>query len=192
MELEAFISKLESLKTEVLENVMFNASIPAMNLTLAKFENRIFKDGKDSNGNDLSAYSNKKGYYTKEQFVKKGAFKSKKKTMKIERGYEELRSIQGRSTKKNLDYTGSLRSGIKLRFDRDKMESIIGIDASEYENNSKRKSKSEKNKISESKKAKYLEEQEGTKIFTLSEQEVETLKNNLEKGVAYELKILIN
>ena len=74
----------------------------------------------------MGGYSTKPSYYSKEEFVRKSAFKPqgkptkdgkvrKGKTMFLAGGYSEFRDIQGRKTDhKNLKLTGSLEAGINV------------------------------------------------------------------------------
>jgi len=92
----------------------------------SQYKNRIFDNGKDSTGQSIGEYSKEPGYYSKESFVRKGAFKgvgkpnkegarrTKNKTMYIAGGYSEFRAIQGRQNNHvNLKLSGSMERAFK-------------------------------------------------------------------------------
>jgi len=90
----------------------------------AEHKERIFGRGLATDGTPMPGYSSEPGYYSKDKFIRKGAFKPLGKpnkegkrnvntTMFIQGGYSELREIQGRTTEvKNLKYSGSLEKNI--------------------------------------------------------------------------------
>lgn len=55
------------------------AVVQSMTELLGDFKQRVFVDGLDSEGNKLGTYSEKPNYYTKDQFVRKSAFKAQGK-----------------------------------------------------------------------------------------------------------------
>lgn len=92
----------------------------------AMYKRRIFDNGLKSDGSQIGEYSNESGYYSKDKFIRKAAFKphgkpnadgakrTKNKTMFIAGGYSEFRSIQGRETKHiNFKYSGSEERAFK-------------------------------------------------------------------------------
>lgn len=108
----------ERIKEEMNSRILFAAGL-AME---AEMKDRIFGEGKDINGNSIGVYSVKPGYFSKDQFVRLGAFKpqgkngfvgekivqtapgkfkvkkEKPKTMYLKEGYKEFRDVQGRQT----------------------------------------------------------------------------------------------
>lgn len=141
---------------------------------------RIFFDGKDRVDNLISTkYSKKTIYVSKEDFVKKSAFKPKKgrKTMKLEGGYSELRKIQGMETRKvNLRYSGKLMADLKAT------ATFTSIDIGSKTNSVNAKIKiGFKTKLS-GYKAEKLEKQYGleNKIFRPSKQEVRDYINYIQ------------
>jgi len=93
----------------------------------AKHKKRIFSDGIRTDGSPIGEYSQKPGYYSKDKFIRKAAFKgvgkpsdkgkrrTGNKTMFLAKGYSEFRDIQGRKTdKKNLKFSGSLEKNIDV------------------------------------------------------------------------------
>jgi hypothetical protein len=95
--------------------------------TSALHKKRIFDEGKRTDGTDIGEYSTKEGYYSKDRFIRKAAFKAhgkpnaegkkrtQNKTMYLAGGYSELRSIQGRKVnRKNLKYSGSLEGNLTV------------------------------------------------------------------------------
>jgi hypothetical protein len=111
MTTEEFRTKLTELSDISAQGII----VPAANGLLARVKNRIQLDGQNSNGSSIGAYSSKEGYYSKQQFDKKGSFKAigktgkkTKSTMYIATGYKGLREIQGKPTGSvNETYTGS-------------------------------------------------------------------------------------
>lgn len=95
----------------------------------AEWKNRIFNNGLDSNGVKIGDYSTNPSYFTKDAFIRVGAFKSrgknstnitfkngnKRKSMYINTGYSGLRDIQGRQTEfVNLKYSGSMERAFRV------------------------------------------------------------------------------
>lgn len=120
MDLHEYQNRLRQLATTASQRIAEAAVVPAGMRMLATIKNRIAQKGEATDGAEIGQYSTTPGYYSKEQFVKKGAFKPKgkagsgrnpspRKTMYLEQGYRELRSIQGRRVDKiNINYTGDL------------------------------------------------------------------------------------
>lgn len=99
----------------------------------AVWKERIFDRGEKTDGSKIGNYSTEPAYYSKDQFIRKSAFKAQgqkgfkgekitynkttgtakisktnPKTMFLQGGYSEFRDIQGRETKHiNLKYSGS-------------------------------------------------------------------------------------
>lgn len=105
------------------------AVVQSMGELQANFLKRVFVDGEDSNNQQLGEYSEKPKYFSKEQFVRKSAFKGQgkdgsttfkvvtrpRKSMYLPQGYKQLRQIQARPTEKvNLDYSGSLKNAYRV------------------------------------------------------------------------------
>lgn len=98
------------LSTSVVKSVI----VPRVNELLATTKNRIIRNGENTNGQQIGAYSRKPGYYSKTQFVNKGGFKgvgknggTPRKTMYLPQGYYQFRSIQGREVNKvNVNLSG--------------------------------------------------------------------------------------
>jgi hypothetical protein len=106
--------------------------------TSALHKKRIFDEGKRTDGTDIGEYSTEEGYYSKDRFIRKAAFKPRgkrgfkgerivadgdnfrvekkiPKTMYLADGYSEFRSIQGRKVNKiNLKYSGSLEGNLTV------------------------------------------------------------------------------
>lgn len=130
---------MEQLTQEMQWRNLEAAVVPAANKLLASIKRRIQLEGKGSNGTLLGTYSRRPGYYGKDRFVKKSAFKAKgkpgsqrnpnpRKTMFLENGYGELRSIQGRdSGKVNLTYSGDLMLSYRMLHERGRV--ILGLDS---------------------------------------------------------------
>lgn len=169
------------------------AVVQSMGELQANYIQRVFVQGLDSNNSELGNYSEKPNYFSKEQFVRKSAFKpqgqkgfkgerikevspgqfkvvkSEVKTMYLKQGYKELRQIQARPTDKvNLDYSGSLKNAYRVF----KFGSSVVFG---------------QNDTFEHKKIEGLTDKFG-EFQTLTPQEVEQLKNSLEEGV----KIVVN
>lgn len=108
---EQYIQKLKDLATTVKQKAIESIMIPAANELLANVKNRIFLDGKNSAGQQIGTYSTRKMYAGINQFVKRSSFKpgprKGAKTMRLDGGYKQLRSIQGRDVAKmNYEYSG--------------------------------------------------------------------------------------
>lgn len=119
MTIEQYIPKLSELSRITAESIV----VPAANNLLGLIRNRIQRDGKNSNESNITPYSTKPGYFSKEQFDKKGSFKAvgktgkkTKSTMYISSGYKGLRDIQGKPTNiSNQTYTGSTLASYQLQ-----------------------------------------------------------------------------
>lgn len=104
---EEILAGMKQLLKSSEENILKMAMVPAANELLAETKNRIVLDGKKTDGNLIGHYSTKSMYASKDQFVKKGAFKNVGKTgdktkssMYLPGGYKQFRSIQGRQVEK--------------------------------------------------------------------------------------------
>lgn len=178
MNLEELSKKLLSLQSNLQSEFKAIVMVPASLKLLANFKNRIFKDGKDSNESDLGGYSTKPTYKNKKDFVNKSGFKDigktgkKIKTMYLGGGYKQFREVQGRSAKKNLDLTGSLRSSVQLGVKQS--EIVLGI--------TDRK---------ESLKARGNEWQLNKNVFSLSKNEIKEYKEDIEKETQKLIKKLL-
>ncbi len=141
MTLTEYNRRLEALSRSASERAAERIIVPAANRLLGNIKNRIQRRGQRSNGATIGKYSAKATYYRKEQFVKKSAFKPRgkksktptfkngrpRKSMYLEFGYLQLRTIQGRPTTAiNLTYTGDLMASYKLYQDTKKV--LLGFD----------------------------------------------------------------
>ena len=159
------------------------AVVQSMGELQANFLQRVFVEGLNSNNSELGNYSEKPNYFTKEQFVRKSAFKPKgkngdtafkvvtrpRKSMYLPQGYKELRQVQARPTDKvNLDYSGSLKNAYRVF----KFGSSVVFG---------------QNDTMEHKKIEGLTDK-FSEFQTLTASEVEQLKNNLEEGVKIVIK----
>lgn len=112
----------------------------------ALHKKRIFDNGLKTSGEPIGEYSIEPGYFSKEVFIRKSAFKQKgkknegkfkngkeRKSMFLSAGYSEFRSIQGRQNDfVNIKYSGSAErslgtsafQGYVVYGIRDKKESI--------------------------------------------------------------------
>lgn len=164
--LNDFVGKVESKLAE-------RGMIAATEGMMASYIDRIYEKGLDSNDSKTGDYSRKPGYFTKQQFVRTGAFKPVGKTgetkftkgkkagknhqsMYLKGGYGELREIQGRQSQTiDASYTGSLRiNTTAARISEDVYCIALTSEA-------------------ESKKRKGLEKQKGKAIFSPSKSDVE-------------------
>lgn len=114
MTLYEYQRRLNELARAATDKIYATAVVPAGLTLLATIKNRIRRDGKNSNNQDIGKYSTKPIYAAKSQFVKAAAFRAggKKrkdsKTMYLPAGYKQLRDIQGMTTSvMNYDYSGS-------------------------------------------------------------------------------------
>ena len=145
----------QRLQTDVLEDA-------ALQMQKA-IRNRIFKNGIDTKGDEISnSYGTSPITVQKKSFIKPSAFKGEK-SMKLKYGYKELREIQGLETDKvNLRYSGDLRESFKII--KRNVSIIIGFNTKDNFN-----------------KAKSLEKKYDKTIFKPSKEE---RKANLKKIVA--------
>ncbi len=94
---------------------------------MALHKKRIFDQGLDVNNQAMPGYSTDPGYYPKEDFVRKAAFKGTgkpnaqgvaktgNKTMYIHTGYSGLRQLNGRRIdRKTLKFKGSLERALDV------------------------------------------------------------------------------
>jgi glutamate synthase domain-containing protein 1 len=139
MTLEEYNNNLRNLAARTEERLTERVVVVAATRMLASMQNRIFRDGQDSNGNRIGSYSTTPYYATQKQFVKKSAFKPAGKTGKgkfksgqahkamfLKDGYKEFRDIQGRTTAEvNLQLKGDLKLSYALQA-KDK-EALIGF-----------------------------------------------------------------
>lgn len=119
-------NRLTELSVQLDTKMPYVLAVAVMGELMAIHKKRIFDDGLNTEGQSLGEYSTNPGYYSKETFVRKSAFKPqgkpnkdgkvrKGKTMFLAQGYSEFRDIQGRKTNhKNLKLTGSLEAGINV------------------------------------------------------------------------------
>lgn len=147
------------------------------NQLLANIKRRIQKEGKDSSGQEMPAYSQKPGYYTKDQFVKKSMFVGKgkngdtkfkngnaRKSMYLQHGYKELRDIQGRQTD-HRDYTYS--GDLMLSYVLGTEENAIVLGFSQLKQSVKRKA---------------IEKKNGGEVFSATEGEMSAFNNGIIKS----------
>jgi hypothetical protein len=125
---ETFALKLQEM-AQVLDNTMPDLISTAVMVELeAKHKQRIFAEGKNSEGEQIGEYSKKPAYYTKQAFVRTSAFKpqgkenrgkfkngKERKSMYLAEGYTELRDIQGRQTEfVNAKVTGGAERSVGI------------------------------------------------------------------------------
>lgn len=94
----------------------------------AEWKDRVFNKGENSDGESIGTYSDKQGYFSKNEFIRKAAFKpigktnkgnfkngKQRKSMFLQGGYNEFRDIQGRETPKvNLKFSGSMERAFRV------------------------------------------------------------------------------
>lgn len=174
MTLEEYIRRLQALSENAANMQVDRIIVPNAMRLLGNIKNRIQRQGEKSDGSEIGQYSMKPFYASKEQFVKKGAFKpvgkkgkQTKKTMYLQHGYKQLRDIQGRPTDRiNLTYSTDLMADYKMAQENKRI--LLGFtDALQV------------------RKRKGLEKRFGT-IFSATEREMSEYK----KGVEEELKQL--
>lgn len=170
--INAFVDKMDA------EQVADRVGLAAMTEMQGEYIERIFTQGLKSDGTPIGTYSTKPAYYTKEQFVRKGAFKAqgktsskdfangnKRKSMYIGTGYAGLRKVQGRQNeKKDYNYSGSLKQGFSVL--KDGAEVLFG-QSSQFE----------------IKKMKGLEKRDGS-VFQLAQGERDLLRDAISEGMA--------
>lgn len=168
MRLEDLPARLEEIKNKVIEQGKTRVVAAGATAMKAEMVDRIFNRGEDANGSKIGDYSTKEAYYSKEDFVRKSAFKaggkggkSKTKTPKsmyLKDGYKEFRDIQGRKTDTmNFKLTGSLEKSINVVKDNEDIVIAITDDH-------------------ESKKRQGLEKHVGKKVFTGSKSDYQVFK----------------
>lgn len=114
-----YTQRLIELRNAAVAKTVDAVIIPSANQMLAEVKNRITRQGVKTDGGKIGNYSTEPMYASKEQFIKKSAFKpqgkagkpkrgqAKPKTMYLPSGYKQLRDIQGRPTDTiNENYTG--------------------------------------------------------------------------------------
>jgi|GEM_PF-5687542 len=183
MTLEELAPKLQEIRDKLVNEARERVMIAAATAMKAEMQDRIFNRGEDVNGGKIGNYSQKAAYFTKEQFVRKSAFKAqgqngfkgervvydkKAKTAKVvkkppqsmflKEGYKEFRDIQGRKTDtKNYKLTGSLEKSIQV-VKKDKEILIAITDADE------------------SKKRHWLEKQDNKEVFKGSKSDLKVFR----------------
>lgn len=151
MTLEEYNKNLRTLAEEAGGKLTERVIIVGAISMLANIKNRIFRDGLDSSGSKIGNYSTEPYYATKDQFIKKSAFKpggkrgykgerlvktgdkkykvkkEKLKSMYLKEGYKEFRDIQGRQTNTvNFFMKGDLSKSYILQ--QKEKEALIGFD----------------------------------------------------------------
>lgn len=174
--LEQYQNKLSQLAKEGSEKAIESIVVPAANELLANIKNRIIKDGQKSDGSKIGNYSVKPIYVEREAFIQKSKFKPKGKTgkttfdngrphksMYLQQGYKELRSIQGRPVDKiNEFYSGSTMASYQMEVQSNQV--LLGI------TNEK------------SAKIRAGQEKRFGKIFSATRQEIEDYNKEVVKG----------
>lgn len=117
MDIKAHVERLRQLADRTSIEEALRIRIPAANKLLAATKNRIIQQGKATDGSKIGTYSTKPYYASRKSFVKKGAFKAQgkagkrkgAKSMYLQGGYAQFRSIQGReSAFVNAELSGDL------------------------------------------------------------------------------------
>lgn len=125
---ESFALKMEHMAAELDDKMPDVIATSIMVELEAQHKQRIFGEGRKSDGSKIGEYSKKPTYYSKEVFIRKAAFKAKgkkdrgnfkngneRKTMYLPGGYTELRDIQGRQTEfVDQKYSGSQERSIGI------------------------------------------------------------------------------
>lgn len=187
----------EILKTSSQE-IIDRAIVPAANNLLADIKNRIGLDGKDSDNNKLSGYSNKPAYFQKDDFVRKSSFRavgqngfkgerivlSKKVKVKGQRKLERIYKVEKRAPKsmfiddgyKGLRDIQGMDTTVKnLIYSGDMMLSyVMGKSDGEILLGFNNKEQSEKRKANE--------KREGKEIFKATDQEIKTYNEEFKKS----------
>lgn len=178
MDLKEHLSKLRSLSANITTQAVNSIFVPAANRLLAETKNRIINEGVASDGTQIGQYSTKPSYYTRDQFVKKSAFKPIGKTgnrkfkngkphksMYVQSGYSGLRSLQGRQVAfVNSDYSGSLMADYVQNV---RQKEIVHGFTNKQESN----------------KRKGLEQRYGKKIYASTPEQIEAYKVETLKGI---------
>lgn len=125
---EKSIERLESLAKH-LDSVMPDViAIQTMNEVMAEHKDRIFGKGLATDGSEIGEYSKTPAYFSKDEFIRKAAFKpqgkekkgpfkngKERKSMFLTNGYSEFRGIQGRrNDKKNYKFSGDLERSLNV------------------------------------------------------------------------------
>lgn len=117
---QEYNERLSQLSNDTANRIREREYFVASNRLLATIKNRIQREGKDSSGGVMPAYSTKPAYFSKDAFVKKGSFKAQGKSAKgsfkngnarrsmfIDTGYKGLKDVQGMDTKvRTINYSG--------------------------------------------------------------------------------------
>lgn len=111
MNLAEHLLRMRELAEKAAGEATMQIRVPAANALRGNIINRIQNQGVGSDGGKIGSYSRKPAYYSKRQFVKKGAFKPAgksgadkfknglpHKSMYVPGGYGQLRDIQGRQS----------------------------------------------------------------------------------------------
>lgn len=106
MDLQQHLEQLKTLVGDKAKELTLAVRVPAANKLLADTKNRITNEGKASDGSKIGSYSTRPAYYSKNQFVKKGAFKPQgkagrnknAKSMYLQQGYKQFKEVQGRQS----------------------------------------------------------------------------------------------
>lgn len=183
--LEGLEAHLATIKQRIIDDVRDRALFAAAISMKGEMIDRVFNRGEDSDGGQIGQYSTEPAYFTKEQFIRKGAFKgqgkgtdgspvrgkkkdgSTRQSMYLKEGYREFRDIQGRQTaKKDYRLSGSLEKSIQaVRID----ETSVAVAITDER---------------ESKKRKGLEAQDNKPVFAPSKTDIEgfefAMKDELE------------
>jgi hypothetical protein len=175
MNLPEYIDRLRQLgNTEADKSIREEAYIRGGNEFLANIKNRIQREGKDSSGAKMPEYSTKPAYYPKDAFVKKSSFKGKgkdsvgkfkngsdRKSMYMANGYKQLRETQGMPTNiRTINYAGDLMLSYVIGTEESAI--VLGF-----------------NQDKQSKKRKGLEERNGGKIFSGTDNEFQVFNNKI-------------
>lgn len=116
MTLQEYQQKLLELRKGVSEEVTERIVVLSANALLANIKNRIQRDGKDSNGKKMSAYSTKPTYATRNEFVRKSSFKPIGKN-----GFKGERLVRSKN------YTAVTQKNGKEKLVRDKTYDVVKI-----------------------------------------------------------------
>lgn len=174
MDIGTYVSRLQELTTNAVNDNREEIYVRNGNILLASIKSRIQREGRDSSGSKMPAYSTKPAYYSKAQFVKKGSFKAKgktgerkflngqdHKTMYLQNGYKEFREVQGRQTQtRDLTLSGDLMLSYVLGTADQAI--LIGF-----------------NQEKQSKKRKGLEERNGSDIFPATKGEMDDFNKSV-------------
>lgn len=152
---EAYQQKLQELIKAASQRAVEAVFVPAAKELLGSIINRVTLDGKNSTAGNIGNYSTKEMYATRDQFVKKGAFKPQgkngtdtvrtfritnqraqrtpvragqrpRKSMYLVNGYKELRDVQGMPTNNvRAFYSGDLMLSYVLQQETQRI--ILGL-----------------------------------------------------------------